>query len=267
MNYQSLPIQLLPGISKILDEHEQAGQQPDNLCGPYWVSILLRSHGVFVTPEEIAQRAGSILPTGDPTSWLPQDAPSHQDYALSLPVTDDLEHAGTSAQGLMQAVAEVSQSAYALLPLQADWTADRLLTLLQICQNHADWSAIPLCNLRTGHLWGSHLDINEAIAYLDGQPIHPPAPDWNVGHFLTIAGTIKGRSNTLLWVGDTYPIFGWRGYHLQPADAIAEALNRGDSYEGGIFLFVAAQHQEPMAQLAETQGFQVEVWNNGSPTI
>lgn len=264
MNYQSLPIQLLPGIPQVMPEHNQAGQQPDNLCGPFWVAILLRSQGIITTPEQIAQLAGSVLPIGNPGTWLPQGAISRQDYCLSLPTTPSLEDAGTSVQGLIRAVAEISQGTYTLLPLQTQWTADRLFRLIQLCQQHPDWSAVPLCNLRTGHLWGSHLATDQAMAYLEGQPIQPPAPDWNVGHFLTLAGIAAGQANTLLWVGDTYPIFGWQGYHLQPADRVAQALNRGDGYQGGILLFVATPHRDTVAQIATAEEWQVGDWDNGS---
>lgn len=270
MFYQSLPIQLLPGISQITDFHQQAGQQPDNLCGPYWAAILLKSRGFTVTSEQIAQRAGSVLPIGDPLTWLPPGAASRQNYSLPLPATDTLEDAGTSAQGLIEAVAEFSQNRRLLLPLQTHWTADRLLTLVQLCQNFPDWSAIPLCNLRTGRLWGSHLSIDAAIAYLNQQPMQPAPADWDVGHFLILAGIVAGQAgqdSPLLWIIDTYPSFGWQGYHFQSAAAVADALNRGDGHTGGVLLFIAAPDRDQVTQLIQQQGFRVEVWDNGSPVI
>ena len=66
---------------------------------------------------------------------------------------------------------------------------------------------------------------------------------------------------------DTYPHFGWQGYHLQPLEAIAQALNRGDGYGGGILLFVADGEQAQVRQQAEAQGFTIECWNNGSPQV
>lgn len=255
---------LLPGIQSLATVHHQAGQQPDNLCGAYWVAILLQWAGFTVTTEQVAQQAGSILPLGNPVNWLPQGAVSRQDYALPLPVTDCLAEAGTSAQGLIYAVEQITSGAYCLLPLQADWTADRVMALLHLCQSQPTWQAIPLCNLKTGHLWGASVTPAEATAYLNGQPIEPPPADWNVGHFLTLAGRMTGSAQTLILVCDTYPHFGLQGYHGQPPQNIAQALNRGDGYGGGILLFSHSRNNEEMVQQAEAIGLQVAVWDNGS---
>ena len=62
-----------------------------------------------------------------------------------------------------------------------------------------------------------------------------------------------------LIVRDPYPTFGWDGYHLQPAEAIANALRRDDGAEGGVLLFVAAKNkveieEEARARARETRG-------------
>lgn len=259
-------VQLLPGMAELAVAHTRAGQQPDNLCGPYWVSALLRAWGFSeASPELIAQLAGSVLPVGDPTTWLPAGAQSRQDYTLPLPQTRSLNDAGTSAQGLINAAFKASDGSYSLLPLQAHWSAERVEAVIHLCRQNPDWKAIPLCNLRTGHLWGACLSVGEALAYLSGQSVTPPPPDWNVGHFLALAGTIQGTARSLVLVCDTYPIFGWQGYHLQTAAAIAAALNRGDEVGGGILLFIATQDKAQAAQQAKEQGFDIAIWDNGSP--
>ncbi|MBI4783446.1 MAG: hypothetical protein HY785_19325 [Oscillatoriophycideae cyanobacterium NC_groundwater_1537_Pr4_S-0.65um_50_18] len=279
---QDFSIRLLPGFDRITLEHQLAGQQPDNLCGPYWVAILLRSMGIRPsTPEQVAQAAGSVLPVGDPLTWLPRGASSRQDYGLPLPEATDLKDAGTSAQGLIAAASRLSNHKYALVPLQANWTADRLTNLFELCESYPHWNAILLCNLRTDPLWGTSLPLGKAIAYLSGtdlsgaasdksevtdQPSQPPT-DWNVGHFFVLAGEVKGTARSLAWVCDTYPHFGWQGYHLQPLEAIAQALNRGDGYGGGILLFVADGEQAQVRQQAEAQGFTIACWDNGSPQV
>jgi hypothetical protein len=255
-------VQLLLGFSPIAPAHRQAGQQPDNLCAPYWVSILLRSQGFDVTPEAIAQLAGTVLPVGDPVTWLPTGAASKQGYSLPLPTTSCLDQAGTSAQGLIAAVAQLTAGAFCLLPLQADWTADRLYALLQLCQT---WQAVPLCNIQTSPLWGTGLAVSDAIAYLNGLAIVPPDADWHVGHFLTLAGTVQGTARTLILVCDTYPHFGWQGYHLQPAEAIAQALNRNDGVGGGVLVFIRSEQHLEISRQAEAIGLAIEVWDNGSP--
>ena len=261
---QNFSVRLLPGFERIVSEHRLAGQQPDNLCGPYWVAILLRSHGIPLTPEQVAQVAGSVLPTGNPETWLPSGASSRQDYCLTLPEANDLKDAGTSAQGLMTAVSRLSNNAYSFVPLQANWTADRLKTILQLCESHLHWEAVPLCNLRTDLLWGANLPVGDAIAYLAGGTITPPSADWKVGHFLALAGTVQG-SRSLALLCDTYPKFGWQGYHLQSLDAIAQALNRGDGHGGGILLFVSSSDQEQVESQFKQEGFAIECWDNGSP--
>ncbi|MBW4582616.1 MAG: hypothetical protein KME42_23850 [Tildeniella nuda ZEHNDER 1965/U140] len=262
---QDISIQLLPGMLQIVGEHQCAGQQPDNLCGPYWAALLLRSRGFHhLTSEYMAQLAGSVLPTGDPITWLPQGAASKQDYELPLPTALRPEDAGTSAQGLMTAVA-MSEHSHTLLPLQTEWSAEKVAAVLELCQKHPAWNAVPLCNVRTGHLWGSHLSVKDAIAYLKGGSISPPPADWNVGHFMALAGTVAGQTRSLVIVCDTYPMFGWQGYHLQSADAIAQALNRDDGYGGGILLFIATHDREQIEQHAQAAGFHIEAWDNGSP--
>ena len=262
-------VRFLPGFLPVMQVHRQAGQQPDNLCGPYWVSILLRSQGFDVTPEAVAQRAGTVLPTGDPATWLPTGAASRQGYSLPLPSTACLSQAGTSTQGLIAAVSQLTAGTLSLLPLQTRWTIDRIEALLQLCQA---WQAVPLCNIRTSPLWGAGLAVSDAIAYLNGQAIEPPEADWNVGHFLTLAGTVQGAKQdtvqgirTLILVCDTYPHFGWQGYHLQPAEAIAQALNRDDGTGGGVLLLIRSEQQAEISQQAKAIGLAIEVWDNGSP--
>ncbi|MBC7970201.1 MAG: hypothetical protein H7Z11_08765 [Verrucomicrobia bacterium] len=265
MEQSAFLVQLLPGMVRLADVHRLAGQQHDNLCGPYWIAMLLRSRGFHqLTSEQVAQCAGSVLPIGDPKTWLPKTASSRQDYSVALPVAAGLGDAGTSAQGLIAAVSTLSDGAYTLVPIQTEWSAARIEVMLDLCRQPA-WNAIPLCNLRTDHLWGASLAVSDTIAYLNGEIITPPPPDWNVGHFLALAGMVEGHARSLILTCDTYPNFGWQGYHLQPADAIAQSLNRDDGNGGGILLFVATQHKDSVEQQATEQGFAIDVWDNGSP--
>lgn len=254
-------LEVLPGLMPLMKAHQQAGQQPDNLCGTYWAAILLAAVGLDFTPAAIAQLAGSTLPTGDPVSWLPQDAASRQDYNLPLPTATNPTLAGTAVTGLAAAVLKATDGSYRFVPLQAQWTAERVFELLSFCR---DRQLVPLCNLRTNHLWGANLSMADAIAYLNGETIQPPPPAWNVGHFLLLAGTVAGTERSLVLICDTYPMFGWQGYYLQSAEAIAQALVRGDGYSGGVLLFVASQDEDAVAQAAIERGFTVEFWDNGS---
>lgn len=259
-------INLLPGVAQIVQAHRLAGQQHDNLCGPYWVALLLRVYGkLSVSTEQAASLAGSILPIGDPTTWVPKGVRPRHDYSVALPQTDCLQDAGTAAAGLIEAVSSASRDKFSLIPLKADWSEKQVEALVSLCQDNSDWVTVPICNLQTGSLWGSALPLGDAIAYLQGVEIQPPLADWNVGHFVVLAGKIRGAARSLLIVQDTYPEFGWDGYHLQPAEAIAAALNRNDGSEGGVFLFVATQYKAEVEAKSKEKGFAIASWDNGTP--
>jgi hypothetical protein len=260
-------LQWLPGIPKLIPAHRIAGQQHDNLCGVYWASLLLNTFGEFhTTPETMATLAGSLLPIGISPDWVPPGATNRQDYCLDLPIISDPDQAGTAAAGLVYALTQASQDQFCAIPLQANWTGEQIMALLQLCQQHPDWQAMPICNIHTKHLWGSQMSLVDWTAYLSGTDIRPPAADWDVGHFFLLAGIVTGPVNSLIVVQDTYPVFGWDGYHLQPPAAIAAAIQRADSpTQGGILLFVATQYQTQVEQAVEQIGFVIELWDNGTP--
>ncbi len=266
LNSALFSIKLLPGALRVNQLHRLAGQQPDNLCGPYWAAMLLQaSEDIGVDSTKLALLAGSVLPIGEPVNWVPPGASSRQDYSCQLPLTEEIEYAGTSIQGLIEAVSRDSEGKYALVPLRATWTPQQVAALFTLCQNHPNWEAVPICNIETGHLWGSHLALVDAIAYLSGEDIQAPQADWAVGHFVTLAGSVEGSKRSLVLVRDTYPVLGWDGYHLQPEEAIASALQRDDGKEGGVLLFIGAKDQAEVEQQARKQGFDIAVWDNGTP--
>ena len=147
-------VQLLPGMTTLTEAHRSAGQQHDNLCGTYWGAVFLRSYNYLHTPEQVAQIAGTVLPICEASDCIPKGAVSRQDYHLSLPMTDQIEQAGTSVSGLIKAIDQLSSGAYCLIPVQAQWSGDQVSAVLSLCQNYPDWNLVPLCNLRTNHLWG-----------------------------------------------------------------------------------------------------------------
>jgi hypothetical protein len=266
-HFASLPIQLLAGVPQLLQQHRLSGQQHDNLCGPYWAAILLQAKGINAEPSELASTAGTVLPIGEPQQWVPAGTNSRQDYAVSLPCTDRLDEAGTSVPGLIAATTLASEANYLFVPLHTQWSPERVEAMIELCQSHPDWQAVPIANIRTGHLWGSNLQVEDAIAYLSGESITIPAADWDVGHFVMLAGWVKGSQQNLILVGDTYPKLGWEGYYLQSPEAIAAALNRDDGTEGGILLFVRAGDRAAVEQAAQTQGFTITAWDNGSLVV
>ena len=70
-----LSVKFLPGAERINQPYRLAGQQPDNLCGPYWVSMLLQAHGVTgVDVMQLALLASTSIFGWDGYHLQPQDA-------------------------------------------------------------------------------------------------------------------------------------------------------------------------------------------------
>jgi hypothetical protein len=122
-----------------------------------------------------------------------------------------------------------------------------------------------IANLRTGHLWGSRPPARLLLDYLQGRHVAAAPPDWDCGHFLTIAACAGGLGGALAVIRDTYPQLGWNGYHLQPAAAVAAALDRGDGCEGGVLCACEASAEEALTRRLGEVGFEVRHWDNGSP--
>ncbi|NER79184.1 MAG: hypothetical protein F6K42_06295, partial [Leptolyngbya sp. SIO1D8] len=204
------------------------------------------------------------------------------DYPL-IPTVSDIATCGTSATGLIHATEQLSQGRFCLVPLQTSYWLDALATVWALCHTHPDWQAIPLLNLQTGYLWGSHLTPGQLSTYLQTGQLSPPPTDWSVGHFALLVGQIQGEpastglpprpapnaqgnSHPLYAVLDTYPHFGWHGLHLQPPAALAQALQRPQQpTQGGIAMFVATEFQPQLIAIAEQAGLQIAAWDNGSP--
>ena len=256
---------MLPGALRVAREHHLAGQQQDNLCGCYWAAICLRADGFEVDAVDVALEAGALLPGGDPSDDVPPSATPRLDYQVPLPLAARADEAGTSAAGLVEAVARVSGGRRALVPLRAEWSEERVLAVLGLCRANPGWGAVPIANVRTGRLWGSRLPVAVALGWLAGEDVEAQPPDWDVGHFVNLAGTWDGPSRSLVIVRDSYPRFGWDAHHLQPPEALAAALRRDDGHEGGIGLYVADEDAAEVERFAKDRDFDVEVWDNGTP--
>jgi len=261
----SLAVAFLPGAARRSREHLLAGQQLDNLCGCHWAAILLRTDGVEADAESLALEAGTALPVGDPSDSVPAIASPRLEYRVRLPLAERREEAGTAVPGLMAAVSRASAGARDLVPLRAAWTAERVAAVIELCRERPEWEAVPLANVRTGRFWGSCLPLADALAWLSGDEVETPKPDWDVGHFVTIAGTWDGAARSLVIVRDSYPMFGWDAHHLQPPESLAAALERGDGREGGIALYVSSDDRPEVETAAKEAGFEIAAWDNGTP--
>ena len=262
-------ITFLSYLEQLRKLHWHAGQQPDNLCGPYWVALLLNTFGgLSVSAVEVAISASTVVPSqGNPAEWLPPGAASRLGKGYErIPATTDIDASGTSIAGLIRATETLSEECFCLVPVQtSDWETG-LQTIWELCQSHPEWQMVPLLNAHTSYLWGSRPSHSDLQSYLDGHPIVPSPPDWGVGHFALMVGRLQGEAKNLYAVLDTYPHFGWDGLHLQPPSAIAQSLLRlNHSFEGGVAVFVAQEARSQVESRLTDLGFTIAPWNNGSP--
>ncbi len=262
-------LRLLSYLEPLLIIHQNDNQQPDNLCGPYWVSLLLRAYGdLEVTAVDVAIAASTILPShSDPTDWLPPNTSSLRGTNYDqIPTHPNQDLCGTSITGLIHATQTLSRGQFCLIPLQTPTWQIGLSTILNLCHTHPAWQAIPLLNPHTSYLWGTNPSPLTLISYLQARQLSPPPTDWNVGHFNLLLGEAQQNTNRLYALLDTYPQFGWQGLHFQPPEALSQALNRPQQdTQGGLALFVSEEWRSEVEQVVSNNGFSLSVWDNGSP--
>ncbi len=254
--------EILPGPGDFVLLHERTMPQKDQLCGAFWGALTLSAFGHAASQEEVALQAGTTLAEGDPASWLPPDASPRADYEATIPTAPDGASAGTSATGVAGSIEELSGGALAVVPVAGPWSSDTVVSLVEITAAEAP-ECVLIANLRTGHLWGSRPPASLLLDYLLGRPVETQPPDWDCGHFLTIAACVGGPGGALVIIRDTYPQLGWNGYHLQPAAAVAAALARGDGLEGGVLC--SCEAPESLTVRLGKAGFELRHWDNGSP--
>lgn len=258
------PVTVVPGAHGLARLHAEEMPQKDQLCGAFWGALALTAAGYPADQDEVALRAGTTLTEGDPAEWLPPGASPRIDYRLSLPAAPDEASAGTSASALARGIEDLSGAALAVVPVAGPWTADTVTSLVEISASVAPECTL-VANLRAGRLWGSRPPAALHFDYLLGRPVETPVADWDCGHFLTIVAAVRGVGGALVALRDTYPQLGWGGYHLQPAGAVAAALERGDEHEGGVHCVVAAPVAGTLGGRLEDAGFELRHWDNGTP--
>ncbi|HEX2235765.1 MAG TPA: hypothetical protein VHK89_05780 [Actinomycetota bacterium] len=250
--------------------HAREMPQKDNLCGAFWGALVLQAAGVTawngepVDQDLVALHAGTVLPVGDPVDAVPPGASPRTDYRLALSTAPESASAGTAAAAVRRALELVSEGRLAVVPVAGPWSAASVVDLIDAAEE-TQAGAVLVANLRTGRLWGSRPPAALVLAHLAGRPVDPPPPDWDVGHFVTLASRLRGRGGSLVVVRDTYPVLGWGGYHVQPPEAVAEALARGDGHEGGVLCAVPAPAAEELRRALSARGFDLRDWDNGTP--
>ncbi len=264
---------LLPGARTLLAAHAREVPQRDDLCGAFCGALALRAAGVVTSPgggepidqDVVALAAGSIVSRLRDAGALPFDEQGRRDYRCSLPFVDDPATSGTTADGLLSAVEELSGGRLAAIPYTGPWTATTLGGLFDLVAA-LERPVTLVANLATRHLWGAHPRADQLLDYLfDGEQAGPP-PDWDVGHFVCVVGRVRGPGGSLYGVADTYSSLGAGGVHLQPQERLAAAIERRDMPAGGVLVIVSAQDAPAVRSGAAALGLVEGIWDNGTVT-
>jgi hypothetical protein len=251
------------GADRFAALHATSLPQVDELCGCFQAHLALRLAGFDVDQEDVALKAGSTQSPSRYHDGLPAGE-TGREARCAFPITDEVR-SGTAAGGLVRAVNEIGAGAVAAIPIGGPFTAATVRAVLETA-TAASAPVTLAANVATGPFWGSHPTAPQILAYLAyGDDAVGPAPDWEVGHFVTLLGTIEGAAGTLVVVADTYPSLGLGAVHLQPVERVAAALRRetfpGD---GGIVAIVAADEEAALRDRLVDAGLELRVWDNGS---
>ena len=267
----TLDAMLLPGARALLVAHAREIPQRDDLCGAFCGALAMHAAGVELPGGEeldqdtVALAAGSIVSDSRDPDTLPEGETGRRDYRLEIPSIDDPEISGTTASGVVEAIAELGGGEIVPIPINGPWTAATLAGLFDLALSF-EHAVTLIANLATHHLWGSHPGTVQVLDQLcEGREEGPP-PDWDVGHFTCLPGRIDGPGGSLYVVADTYPALGNRGIHLQPTRRLAAAIDRRDKPAGGIIAVVSRDEAGRLRDGAGALGLREGIWDNGTVT-
>jgi hypothetical protein len=265
-----LEMTLLPGAETLLRSHARELPQRDDLCGAFCAALALHAAGIeerrgqAVDQDAVALAAGTIVSALRNVEILPFDEQGRRDYRVSLPTVEDAAVSGTTAEGLVRALEELSEGRLAAMPYSGPWTGATLGGLFDVACSLTHPVTL-LANFATRHLWGARPTISQLLDYLLGGVQDGPDPDWDVGHFACVVGRIRGPSGSLYCVADTYRSLGSDGVHLQPEERLASAIDRRDMPAGGIIVVAAADDAQAVRSGAAEVGLLEGLWDNGTP--
>jgi uncharacterized protein DUF6885 len=257
-------VTVIPGLDRIAALHAKSMPQKDYLCGCFWAAVVLRAAGVEVDQDAVAAESGTILREGDPATFVPRGATSRQDYRLPLPATSDPSKGGTAAPALARAIERLADGRLTVVPVAGPWSADTVVELVEAAAEAAPGATL-LANIRTGPLWGTRPHPSVVLDYLAGRDVDPEPPEWDVGHFVNVVAVLRGPAAAALVVRDSYATLGVDGYHVQPAEAFARALERGDALEGGVLCVCPSGEADALRESLATRAYDLRHWDNGTP--
>ena len=177
--------------------------QKDQFCGAFWGALTSRRR----PPAQPGggRATGRDDPRGgDPAGWLPPGAAPRTDYEATFPVARR-GFRGTSATGVA-GIEELSGASDQSSPSRARgarrrWSrSSRSPPTAPRVRPHRQFAhRAPVGIARAGGL---------LLDYLLGRTVEAPPPDWDCGHFLTIAACVRGPGGVLVVLRDTYPQLG-----------------------------------------------------------
>jgi hypothetical protein len=265
----TLNMTLLPGARELLAVHARELPQRDDLCGAFCGALALRAagieehHGEPLDQDAVALAAGSIVSGLREPGTLPYGERGRRDYRLRIPSIEDSDLSGTTAAGLLDAIASLSGGRLEAIPYAGPWSPHTLTGLFELVAA-LERPVTLVANFATHHLWGARPTVNQLLGYLFcGEQDGPPA-DWDVGHFACVFARVRGPRGSLYGVADTYPALGDGGVHMQPQEHLARALERRDMPAGGMFVVVDARDAVGVRAGATAVGLAEGLWDNGT---
>jgi hypothetical protein len=267
----SLDVTLLPGARALLALHARELPQRDDLCGAFCGALALGAAGIVerngepLDQDAVALAAGSVISGVREAGTLPAGEPGRRDYRIALPSIEDSDASGTTAAGLLDAIARLSGDELAVIPYTGPWDASTLGGLFDLLAA-LERPVTLVANFATHHLWGGRPSVDQLLGYLlDGGQDGPP-PDWDVGHFACVFGRVSGPRGSLYCVADTYPALGDGGVHVQPQERLSAALERRDMPAGGMLVVLSARDAGAVRSGASALGLAEGTWDNGTVT-
>ncbi len=267
----SLDVTLLPGARELLALHARELPQRDDLCGAFCGALalgaagLLERNGEPLDQDAVALAAGSVISGMREAGTLPHGEPGRRDYRIALPSIADSDASGTTAAGLLDAIARLSGNELAVIPYTGPWDASTLGGLFDLVAA-LERPVTLVANFATHHLWGGRPSVDQLLGYLLGGAQDGPPPDWDVGHFACVFGRVSGPRGSLYCVADTYPALGDGGVHVQPQERLSAALERRDMPAGGMLVVLSAQDAGAVRSGASALGLAEGMWDNGTVT-
>jgi hypothetical protein len=255
----------------LLQAHALALPQRDDLCGAFCGALALSAAGLErdgpepLDQDAVALAAGSVVSGARDPGTLPDGETGRRDYRLAIPTIADSAVSGTTAAGVAVAIEQLSGGRLAAIPFSGPWTPQTLAGLFDLTAS-LERPVTLVANLATHHLWGSRASLQMLLEHLLAGSQEGPAPDWDVGHFVCIVGSVRGPAGRLYALADTYPALGSMGVHMQPQERLAAAIDRRDMPSGGVIVAAFAEDAAAVRAGAGAVGLAEGMWDNGSVT-